>query len=91
MPDAPEEQQDSQDAPVDIPTQEEPAGTETAVTSQGGKRRGRRKVMKKKTVKDEEGYLGKPHGRFKRVTQLIFYSDPGRSGLGVILRRRTSS
>jgi len=30
---------------------------ETAVVS-GGRRRGRRRVMKKKTVKDAEGYLG---------------------------------
>jgi len=30
---------------------------EPAVTVQGGRRRGRRQVKKKKTVKDEEGYL----------------------------------
>jgi DNA polymerase delta subunit 3 len=28
------------------------------VSSTGGRRRGRRKVMKRKTIKDEEGYLG---------------------------------
>ena len=28
------------------------------VTVQGGRRRGKRKIMKKKTVKDDEGYLG---------------------------------
>lgn len=30
-----------------------------SVTVEGGRRRGRRRVMKKKTVKDDEGYLGK--------------------------------
>ena len=40
-----------------IPTPKE-ASPEPAVTVSGGRRRGRRKVMKKKTIKDEEGYLG---------------------------------
>ena len=31
---------------------------QTKVTVSGGRRRGRRRVMKKKTVKDAEGYLG---------------------------------
>ncbi len=30
----------------------------SAAVASGGRRRGRRKVMKKKTMKDEEGYLG---------------------------------
>lgn len=38
------------------PKEDEP---EPTVTVQNGRRRGRRRVMKKKTVKDEEGYLGK--------------------------------
>ena len=40
-----------------IPTPKEPS-PEPAVTVTGGRRRGRRKIMKKKTIKDEEGYLG---------------------------------
>ncbi|CAD0095055.1 unnamed protein product [Aureobasidium vineae] len=36
-------------------TKEEP---EETVTVSDGRRRGRRRVMKKKTVQDEEGYLG---------------------------------
>lgn len=32
---------------------------ESTVIVQDGRRRGKRRVMKKKTVKDEEGYLGK--------------------------------
>lgn len=39
--------------------QEEPKET---VTVENGRRRGRRRVMKKKTVKDEEGYLGESLG-----------------------------
>ena len=34
------------------------ATPEPPVAVSGGRRRGRRKVMKKKTIKDEEGYLG---------------------------------
>ena len=34
---------------------EEPKET---MTVENGRRRGRRRVMKKKTVKDDEGYLG---------------------------------
>lgn len=59
MPDAPEEEKDPQDAPSDKAPTTMPADSEATVTVQGGRRRGRRKVMKKRTVKDEEGYLGK--------------------------------
>ena len=41
---------------ADEPKEEEPKET---LTVENGRRRGRRRVMKKKTVKDEEGYLGK--------------------------------
>ena len=44
--------------------------TESAQESQpvhpGGRRRGRRRVMRKKTIKDEEGYLGK-HCAFSKL------------------------
>jgi DNA polymerase delta subunit 3 len=60
MPDAPaaEEKQTeaSQPEQVETPKPDEP---EPTVTVENGRRRGRRRVMKKKTVKDEEGYLGK--------------------------------
>lgn len=59
MPDAPEavEEAEAEDAPLDKqPEPKQPEKTET-VTVSGGRRRGRRRVMKKKTVKDEEGYL----------------------------------
>ena len=42
------------DAP---PSQVEPSPDPPAIVI-GGRRPGRRKVMKKKTIKDEEGYLG---------------------------------
>ena len=54
MADAPTPEVDSQEGAG------KPAEAEPPVSTQGGRRRGRRKVMKKKTVKDEEGYLGKP-------------------------------
>lgn len=57
------------DAPVGIASQSEAtliATTDTpnlpedegAAVEQDGRRRGRRRVMKKKKVKDEDGYLG---------------------------------
>ncbi|OAG10063.1 uncharacterized protein CC84DRAFT_1138243 [Paraphaeosphaeria sporulosa] len=57
MPDAPTEETDSQDAPIDKETPNQPAESEATVTVQGGRRRGKRRVMKKKKVKDEDGYL----------------------------------
>jgi DNA polymerase delta subunit 3 len=42
-------------AKAEVQRHEEPKET---VTVENGRRRGRRRVMKKKTVKDEEGYLG---------------------------------
>lgn len=45
----------SNSAQVDTPKAEE---SEPTVTVENGRRRGRRRVIKKKTVKDEEGYLG---------------------------------
>ena len=44
----------------DVPeaSQGEVAPAETPVIVSRGRRRGKRQVMKKKTLKDEEGYLG---------------------------------
>lgn len=58
MPDAPAEETDTQDAPIDKEAPSQPAESEATVTVQGGRRRGKRRVMKKKKVKDEDGYLG---------------------------------
>lgn len=60
LPDAPAPEEKvseaSQPEKAETPQEDEP---EPSFTVQNGRRRGRRRVMKKKTVKDEEGYLGK--------------------------------
>ncbi|KAJ5770284.1 uncharacterized protein N7511_002335 [Penicillium nucicola] len=56
MPDA-EEEPSREPTPVEQPPPSKPAELKEEVTVQGGRRRGKRQVMKKKTVKDEEGYL----------------------------------
>jgi DNA polymerase delta subunit 3 len=60
MPDAPTEAE-SQAAATPASNVETPESTqdEPTVTVENGRRRGRRRVMKKKKVKDEDGYLGK--------------------------------
>jgi DNA polymerase delta subunit 3 len=66
--------------------------TEEAVQVSGGRRRGRRRVMKKKTIKDEEGYLGALEKLFCILlvfhdVMLIYcvYSHARGTSLGVIL------
>ncbi|KAJ5315505.1 DNA polymerase subunit Cdc27 [Penicillium atrosanguineum] len=56
MPDADEEPV-REPTPVEQPPPSKPVELKEEVTVQGGRRRGKRQVMKKKTVKDEEGYL----------------------------------
>lgn len=58
--DAPEpEEEPEDDAPIDKEVAKAPEPEpEPEPTVAGGRRRAKRKVMKKKTVKDEEGYLG---------------------------------
>ena len=53
----------NEEPPPEEPVPAQPGVKETAeevptVTISGGRRRGRRKVMKKKMIKDEDGYLG---------------------------------
>lgn len=55
-PERPETEPETEAVPAPAPA-ETPEIPETA-TSNPGRRRGKRRVMKKKTVKDEEGYLG---------------------------------
>ncbi|KAJ5418209.1 uncharacterized protein N7487_001759 [Penicillium crustosum] len=55
MPDADEEPREP--TPVEQLPPPKPTELKEEVTVQGGRRRGKRQVMKKKTVKDEEGYL----------------------------------
>jgi hypothetical protein len=60
MLDAPTEVESQTETPpvgtVDTP---EPSQEQATVTVENGRRRGRRRVLKKKKVKDEDGYLGK--------------------------------
>ncbi|KAF2459217.1 DNA polymerase subunit Cdc27 [Lineolata rhizophorae] len=63
MEDAPspgvEEQEEEQEAPAleKSPEKQEPEKREAGVSVTNGRRRGKRKVMKRKTIKDEEGYM----------------------------------
>lgn len=56
MPDA-EEEQPREPTPIEEPP--EPAELKEEAAVHGGRRRGKRQVMKKRMLKDEEGYLGK--------------------------------
>ncbi|KAI4961350.1 hypothetical protein J4E86_000378 [Alternaria arbusti] len=58
MPDAPATAESQPEAPSTAATDTtEPTEGEATVTVENGRRRGRRRVMKKKKVKDEDGYL----------------------------------
>lgn len=60
MPDAPTEAESQPEpTPASNPDTPEPSQGEATVTVENGRRRGRRRVMTKKKVKDEDGYLGK--------------------------------
>lgn len=88
MPDAPVTKEMSTEASqpekVETPKEDEP---EPTVSVQNGRRRGKRRVMKKKTVKDEEGYLGR-HDSIVIEYWLTISSDQRRGGMGIVLRRR---
>jgi DNA polymerase delta subunit 3 len=77
-----EEKEESQES-----TKEEPKET---LTVENGRRRGRRRVMKKKTVKDDEGYLGESVEFLIHMYDMILTSrsDTRRSSMGVLFRRR---
>jgi DNA polymerase delta subunit 3 len=72
-------------------TKEEPKET---LTVENGRRRGRRRIMKKKTVKDDEGYLGEliqRHNYMYSASILTSHSNARRSCLGVLFRGRACS
>lgn len=87
---------DATETPIDSAAEEpqqpepqkelEPEPQET-VTVQGGRRRGKRKIMKKKTVKDDEGYLGKSLHHVQKYYGLTQSSYGRRACMGIILRR----
>lgn len=56
-----EEMPDATETPEELATIDQPIKEpelKEQVTVEAGRRRGRRQVMKKRTIKDEEGYLG---------------------------------
>ncbi|KAJ5257002.1 hypothetical protein N7478_013106 [Penicillium angulare] len=60
MPDADDEEPEEPErepTPVEQPPVAKPVELKEEVTVQGGRRRGKRQIMKKRTVKDDEGYL----------------------------------
>lgn len=64
---APEDAEDEPDSKTEAQAKPEP---EETVTVSDGRRRGRRRVMKKKTVQDEEGYLGTLQS-FQKLTSIL--------------------
>jgi DNA polymerase delta subunit 3 len=69
---AAEDAEDEPDSKAEAQTRPEP---EETITVSDGRRRGRRRVMKKKTVKDEEGYLGVfEHPRWKFDHELTTFT-----------------
>ena len=77
--------------PIDAPKEE--LEEKPTVTVSGGRRRGRRKVNKKKTMKDAEGYLGELYrlafGLALR-SMLTQSSHERGSCVGIIFRGRAS-
>ena len=61
---------------ADPPAKSSQISTESTFVTDGGRRRGRRKVMKKKTIKDDEGYLGTQSAPSKHII-LILETDDG--------------
>lgn len=85
-------------APIDIMAPQQAPSPESHTMVSGGRRRGRRKIMKKKTLKDDEGYLGSymlqidrytSRGQFTTVhcrSLLIpIHSYERRTSMGVVL------
>ena len=87
MPDAPSVN-DSQPEATTAATPDADLQGEPIVTIQNGRRRGRRRVTKKKKVKDDEGYLGESSSHSCRIHMLTSHSDQGRNCLGVVFRGR---
>jgi|SRR5690242_11293907 len=89
MPDAPASEEklsqtEASEKP-ETPKEDEP---EPTITVENGRRRGKRRVMKKKTVKDEEGYLGEFIRQLSANKRLTSGSDQRGGSVGVVFRRR---
>lgn len=81
--------------PADGSNSQRETSPEPSVVVTAGRRRGRRKVMKKKTIKDEEGYLGWYYESVDMDWEIVLtrtHSSHKRgASLGVLFRGRTSS
>ena len=88
-----EDEETKESRPIDGPSSRDNAtGKESSVTVTAGRRRGRRRVMKKKTMKDEDGYLGKtPLFYCWRLKTDICLSNKRRASLGIVLRGRAGN
>jgi DNA polymerase subunit Cdc27 len=90
MPDAPETPDEpvTTQSPTRLETEKRPELKDDVVI-QGGRRRGRRQIMKKKMVKDDEGYLGMFSGlHFNYMVWLnTSFSYCSRACVGVLLRK----
>ena len=77
---------------VNQPAKPSEISPETTVMVSGDRRRGRRKILKKKTIKDDEGFLGKerPLMCLSPYLSLMLNSNEGGTSLGVIFRGRSS-
>lgn len=82
----PEEEPMEEEAPAPEPVKEEPAEVVTA--SEGGRRRGKRRVMRKKQIMDDQGYLGEYPGLVDSAwCKLTRSQSPSRSRVGSPSRR----
>lgn len=91
--DAPQISQESE--LVDGSASQNETSLEPPAVASGGRRRGRRKVMKKKTIKDEEGYLGLYYESVEEIGELMLTCSPSSdkrgASLGVLFRGRIPS
>lgn len=77
MPDVPEQSEEpatEETTAVDQPAPKQPDLKEEVNVS-GGRRRGKRQVMKKKTVRDDEGYLGELSIHFYLISRVYLTID----------------
>lgn len=93
-----EDPEDNEEEPVDEPMEEapepeaeakvEPEPAEIVSSTGDGRRRGKRRVMKKKQIMDDQGYLGMLHiCRLPFLTLTSNHQSPSRSLLGRSSRR----
>jgi len=81
-----------EEEPIEEPMVPEPKEepSEVVTTSANGRRRGKRRIMRKKQIMDEQGYLGMCRRRSISVMpNLTYHSYYTGAGLGIFLRGRS--